>query len=90
MSTRVVREGLLAGAAGVAVMTLAEKAEQRCVGRPGSDAPGRVLLRLAGRDGTAAHANRIMHYGQGVALGVLRSAMAAPGCAARCPPYSSP
>ncbi|MGK5637532.1 hypothetical protein ACSNOK_04320 [Streptomyces sp. URMC 126] len=79
MRTRVVWEGLLAGAAGVAVMTLAEKAEQRCIGRPDSEVPGRVLLRLTGRDGTSAAANRLMHYGQGVALGVLRSAMAHAG-----------
>jgi hypothetical protein len=45
---RALWQGLLAGTAGAAVMTLGEKAEQAITGRPGSHVPGRVLERLAG------------------------------------------
>jgi hypothetical protein len=41
-------QGLLAAAAGVVVMTLGEKAEQRLTGRPDSDVLARVLERLTG------------------------------------------
>ena len=40
--------GLLAGAAGVAAMTLAEKAEQAFTGRPNSFVPAHTLERLLG------------------------------------------
>jgi hypothetical protein len=37
--TRALWQGLVAGAAGVAVMTLGEKVEQRLIGRPDSHVP---------------------------------------------------
>jgi hypothetical protein len=41
-------KGMLAGAGGVAVMTLGEKLEQRLTGRPDSYMPGHTLERLVG------------------------------------------
>jgi hypothetical protein len=41
-------QGVIAGAAGVAVMTLGENVEQRLTGRPDSHVPARVLQRLTG------------------------------------------
>jgi len=81
---RALWEGLVAGAAGVAVMTLGEKAEQRLTGRPDSHVPARVLQRLTGmreRPGgrQPVPVNLAMHFGQGVLLGVLRSVMAHAG-----------
>ncbi|MGW7262246.1 hypothetical protein [Streptomyces sp. NPDC054842] len=74
-------QGLLAGAVGVAAMTLGEKAEQRLTGRPDSYVPGRTLKRLAGMpDETAPVAtNWAMHAGQAAAMGILRSVMAHAG-----------
>ncbi|WP_241385814.1 hypothetical protein [Rhodococcus sp. CH91] len=73
-------EGLVAGAVGVAAMTVGEKIEQAVTGRPNSHVPGRVLARLTGASESAGkHStslNLAMHFGQGVALGVLRSIMA--------------
>ena len=81
--TRSVWQGLVAGAAGVAVMTLAEKAEQRLTHRPGSYAPAFVLQRLAGRRDTEPRRsdalNWTMHAGQAMLVGVLRGAMANAG-----------
>ncbi|WP_234528373.1 hypothetical protein [Streptomyces sp. MH191] len=83
MSTRALWQGLVAGTAGVAVMTLAEKAEQRLTGRPDSHVPARTLERLTGmgeRPGRQpVPVNLAMHYGQGALLGVLRSVMAHTG-----------
>lgn len=83
MMKRALWQGLLAGAAGVAVMTLGEKAEQRLTGRPDSHVPARTLERIAGlpeRPGRQPHVvNLAMHYGQGALLGVLRSVMAHAG-----------
>ncbi|MBM7172341.1 hypothetical protein JQK87_28910 [Streptomyces sp. G44] len=83
MITRALWQGLLAGTAGVVVMTLGEKAEQRLTGRPDSHVPARTLERLTGmaeRPGRPPLAvNRAMHYGQGALLGVLRSVMAHAG-----------
>lgn len=81
---RALWEGLLAGTAGVLVMTLGEKAEQRLTGRPDSHVPARVLQRLTGmreRPGgrQPLPVNLAMHLGQGVLLGVLRSVMAHAG-----------
>jgi hypothetical protein len=81
--TRSVWHGLLAGAAGVAVMTLGEKAEQRLTHRPASDVPGTVLARLLGRpDGPGPQRVALtwaMHAGQGTAVGVVRGVMANAG-----------
>lgn len=80
MWRKVLWQGLVSGAAGVAVMTATEKVEQRLTGRPDSHVPARVLERLTGlpeQPGTQPRAlNLGMHYGQGIALGVLRSLMA--------------
>jgi hypothetical protein len=80
-------EGAVAGAAGMVAMTVVEKVEQRLTGRPDSHVPARVLERLAGMrehargsEGAQLRAtNLAMHYGQGVALGPLRSLMAHAG-----------
>jgi hypothetical protein len=84
MMKRALWEGLLAGTAGVMVMTLGEKVEQRLTGRPDSHVPARVLQRLTGmreRPGgrQPVPVNLAMHFGQGMLLGVLRSVMAHAG-----------
>ncbi|MEV5436501.1 hypothetical protein AB0K80_10760 [Streptomyces sp. NPDC052682] len=83
MLRRAVWQGVVAGTAGVAVMTLGEKAEQRLTGRPDSHVPARVLERLTGlpeRPGRQPRpVNLAMHLGQGALLGVLRSVMAHAG-----------
>lgn len=76
-------QGALLGLAGVAVMTLGEKAEQAVTHRPDSYVPARTLLTLLGRrpPQTAQPLlwNHAMHYGTGAALGVLRGVWAAVG-----------
>ncbi|NHC13306.1 hemerythrin domain-containing protein [Motilibacter deserti] len=80
---RVLGAGLLAGAAGVAVMTLGEKVEQALTGRPNSYVPSRVLERLTGLhpadEAERDVLNLAMHWGQGTLLGVVRAAMARRG-----------
>ena len=74
--------GLLAGAAGVAAMTLAEKIEQSLTGRPNSFVPAHTLQRLLSRsprDRDDVWMNWAMHWGQGIALGPLRALMAEQG-----------
>jgi hypothetical protein len=74
--------GLLAGAAGVAAMTIAEKIEQSLTGRPNSFVPAHTLQRLLGRsqpDRDDMMMNWAMHWGQGIALGPLRALMAEQG-----------
>lgn len=83
MMGRAMWQGLLAGAAGTAVMTVGEKLEQRVTGRPDSHVPARTLARLTGlperpRDQSRA-LNLAMHYGQGALAGVVRSLMAQVG-----------
>jgi hypothetical protein len=72
--------GLVAGAAGVAAMTIAEKVEQRLTGRPNSFVPAHTLRRLLGLserpDRERVALNWTMHWGQGIALGPLRMLMA--------------
>lgn len=75
--------GAVAGLAGVAAMTLAEKAEQAVTHRPNSHVPGRALGTLLGRapsdrDEPVA-LNHAMHWGTGVTLGALRGVWAAVG-----------
>jgi hypothetical protein len=76
-------QGALIGLAGVAVMTLAEKAEQAVTHRPDSYVPARTLLTLLGRrpPETAQPLlwNHAMHYGTGAALGMLRGVWAVVG-----------
>jgi hypothetical protein len=74
---------LLAGAAGAAAMTLAEKVEQAFTQRPNSHVPGHTLERLLGlpakRDSERLWLNWAMHWGQGIALGPVRALMAERG-----------
>lgn len=83
MLRRVLAEGVVAGAVGMVVMTAAEKLEQRLTGRPDSHVPGRVLERLSGapdhHGGELRTWNLVMHHGQGLVLGPLRSLMAHAG-----------
>ena len=82
MSGRAVLRGLVAGAAGVAAMTLAEKVEQRFTGRPNSFVPAHTLarlLRLGHPDADAVGRNWAMHWGQGILLGAVRGLMAERG-----------
>ncbi|PRX45396.1 hypothetical protein B0I33_10959 [Prauserella shujinwangii] len=80
---RAAGQGLAAGAAGVAVMTAVEKAEQLVTARPDSHVPARTLERLLGvRAAPRARPralNLAMHVGQGVLLGALRGVMAGAG-----------
>jgi hypothetical protein len=80
MQKRAILRGLLAGAAGVAAMTLAEKLEQRCTGRPDSYVPAHTLQRLLRRpEKDHLGANWAMHWGQGIVLGAVRGWMAEQG-----------
>ncbi|WP_199255606.1 hypothetical protein [Mycolicibacterium mengxianglii] len=83
MSRNVLWEGLVAGTAGVVVMTLAEKIEQRFTGRPNSYVPAQTLARLTRMpEQPTRHPlvlNWVMHYGQGALLGILRAVMSEVG-----------
>ena len=73
---RAAGQGLLAGLAGVAVMTAGEKLEQAVSRRPNSYVPARALLSLLGRnpapDAQPPGWNHAMHWGTGAVLGALR------------------
>ena len=75
--------GVLAGLAGVAVMTAAEKVEQAVTRRPDSYVPARTLLTLLGRNPSDVDRpvgwNHAMHWGTGAVLGALRGVWAAVG-----------
>ena len=66
-------KGLVAGAVGVAAMTLGAKAEQALTHRPNSFVPAHTLERLLGLpfkpDVQRRGSNLAMHWGQGIALG---------------------
>ncbi|MEU6388028.1 hypothetical protein [Streptomyces sp. NPDC046939] len=83
MMKRALWQGLTAGTAGVLVMTLGEKIEQRWTGRPDSHVPARTLERLTGmaeRPGRQpVPVNLAMHVGQAALLGTVRSVMAQVG-----------
>ena len=81
MSSKGVLQGLLAGLAGVAVMTLSEKLEQLFTKRPNSYVPAHTLERLLGRETTEDNdwVNWTMHWGQGILLGAVRGIMAEKG-----------
>src|SRR4051812_8700614 len=72
-------KGMLAGAGGVAAMTIGEKLEQRLTGRPSSYVPAHTLERLARLprrpDRGRVPLNRGMHFGQGILLGAWRGIM---------------
>jgi len=76
-------KGMLAGAGGVAVMTLGEKLEQRLTGRSDSFMPADTLERLLGlpqRRNSERHLlNLGMHVGQAILLGAWRGLMAEGG-----------
>ncbi|MGY2085448.1 hypothetical protein [Blastococcus sp. SYSU DS0539] len=84
MLGRAALRGALAGLAGVAAMTLGEKAEQAVTGRPDSYVPARTLTALATRRRLPESArplarNHLMHWGTGAAVGALRGIWAASG-----------
>ncbi|ACO48125.1 hypothetical protein DEDE109153_08185 [Deinococcus deserti] len=76
-------KGLIAGAAGVAAMTVAEKLEQQFTRRPNSYVPAHTAERLFGLrhrpDEERLWLNWAMHWGQGVLLGMARATMAQRG-----------
>ncbi len=84
MLGRAALRGALAGLAGVAVMTLAEKTEQSVTSRPNSYVPARTLTavttgrRLAGSARPPVR-NHLMHWGTGAAVGALRGIWSAGG-----------
>ena len=72
--------GVVAGLAGVAAMTVAEKLEQRLTGRPDSYVPARTMAHLLGlpkpnKDDWPR--NMAMHWSNGILLGAVRGIMAA-------------
>ncbi len=75
--------GLVAGLAGTAAMTAAEKLEQMLTRRPNSFVPAHTLerlLRLPSKpDDERLWMNWAMHWGQGVLLGAVRGLMAERG-----------
>jgi hypothetical protein len=84
MLGRAAVRGAIAGLAGVAVMTAAEKAEQSVTGRPNSFVPARTLTALTTRRRLPGSArppvrNHLMHWGTGAAVGALRGVWAASG-----------
>ncbi len=83
MINKAILGGLLAGMAGVAAMTLAEKIEQSLTKRPDSYVPAHTLERLLSLpykpDEQRLAMNWTMHWGQGILLGMLRGWMAKKG-----------
>ncbi|AFZ66793.1 hypothetical protein [Deinococcus peraridilitoris] len=83
MSKDAMVNGLVAGLAGVAAMTLAEKLEQRLTRRPNSYVPAHTLEKLLGLphkpDEERLWLNWAMHWGQGILLGAVRGLMAQGG-----------
>src|SRR3712207_6619516 len=84
MLGRAALRGAVAGLAGVAVMTVGEKAEQAVTSRPDSYVPARTLTalttsrRLPGTSRPPVR-NHLMHWGTGAAVGALRGLWAASG-----------
>jgi hypothetical protein len=76
-------KGMLAGAAGVTVMTLGEKLEQAITKRPDSYMPAHTLERVLGLrrkpDRERGKLNMGMHVGQAILLGAWRGVMAEGG-----------
>ncbi|MDQ3291595.1 MAG: hypothetical protein M3Q05_09935 [Bacteroidota bacterium] len=83
MTSKAIINGLAAGLAGVAAMTLAEKIEQIITKRPNSYVPAHTLERLLGLphkpDEERLALNWTMHWGQGILMGILRGLMAEAG-----------
>ena len=76
-------KGMVAGAVGVAVMTMGEKLEQLITHRPNSYVPAHTAERLFGlaqrSDAERWPLNHAMHWGQGILLGALRGIWAEVG-----------
>ncbi len=74
--------GLLSGAIGTAVMTVAQLIEMNVTQRAPSGVPGEVGARLAGRKlDDLEHAggfNQMMHWGHGTLMGAVRGLLAIP------------
>ena len=84
MLGRAALRGALAGLAGTAAMTLAEKVEQSVTHRPDSYVPGRTLTALTTRRRLPGSArppvrNHLMHWGTGALVGALRGVWSASG-----------
>lgn len=81
MNSKAALQGLLAGIAGVAAMTLAEKLEQLITKRPDSYMPAHTLGRLLGLPTKPDNIlmNWTMHWGQGILLGAVRGIMVEKG-----------
>ena len=73
MRQQAILGGLVAGLAGVAAMTAAEKLEQAITHRPNSYVPAHTLERLLrlphNSDSQRRGLNWAMHWGQGILLG---------------------
>ncbi|GGL92619.1 hypothetical protein [Nakamurella endophytica] len=76
-------KGVVAGLAGVAVMTAGEKVEQSVTHRPDSYVPARALRTLLGRPAGDADRrpgwNHALHWGTGALLGAVGGVWAAVG-----------
>jgi hypothetical protein len=76
-------KGMVAGAGGVAAMTLGEKLEQAVTRRPSSFMPAHTLERVLGLrrkpDSERGWLNMGMHVGQAILLGAWRGVMAEGG-----------
>ena len=84
MLGRAALRGALAGLAGTAAMTLAEKAEQSVTHRPDSYVPARTLTALTTHRRLPGAArplvrNHLMHWGTGALVGALRGVWSASG-----------
>src|ERR1700709_771315 len=83
MTSKTVLSGLVAGAAGVAAMTIAGKGEQSFTHPPNSFVPAHTLgslLHLPEKpDDERVWLNWTMHWGQGILLGAARGMMASRG-----------
>ncbi|HEX2569390.1 MAG TPA: hypothetical protein VH877_07505 [Polyangia bacterium] len=83
MKKSIIGWGLVAGAAGVVAMTLAETLEQLLTGRPNSYVPAHTAERLFGLehrpDRGRVGLHWAMHLGQGLLGGVVRAWMASRG-----------
>src|SRR5262249_58074511 len=86
------RQGLVAGFAGTAAMTISSTLEARLRGRAPSSAPARATAKVLGiasfEDGIAqARFNDLSHWGYGTGWGRVRGLLAAAG---RPPPEATP
>lgn len=79
----IITNGFIAGATGVTVMTIAEKIEKTITGRANSYVPAHTLERILcltyKPDSERIFLNHIMHFGQGILAGSIRSLMTSYG-----------